>query len=448
MALPNDPDPKLAAYAHPERLVTTTWLAEHLGEPGLVVVESDEDVLLYDVGHIPGAVKVDWHTELNDPVTRDYVDGAGFARLCGERGITRETTVVFYGDRNNWWATYALWVFSLFGHPDVRILDGGRAKWVAEGREMTTEVPKPEPVDYPVVDRDDATIRAFKDDVLAHLGRPLVDVRSPGEYSGELLHMPDYPQEGAVRGGHIPGAAERPVGPGGGRGRDVQDPPGAGGHLPAGAGAVAVGRRRGVLPHRRALQPHLVRAHAPARLREGAQLRRQLDGVGQHRARADRRRAPSGVGAGPMTVSAQLPPQLAELVDEFAEVGPRDRLQLLLELSQELPELPERYMDAMASMEQVPECQSPLFLAVEVEPAGDRRVHLFFSAPREAPTTRGFASILRTGLDGEPAADVLAVPDDFYVALGLGQAVSPLRLRGMSAMLARIKNKVRTATAA
>jgi cysteine desulfuration protein SufE len=141
-----------------------------------------------------------------------------------------------------------------------------------------------------------------------------------------------------------------------------------------------------------------------------------------------------------------MPPQLAELVDEFAEVGPRDRLQLLLELSQELPELPERYADAAASMEQVPECQSPLFLAVEVEPAGigaDRRVHLFFSAPPEAPTTRGFASILRTGLDGEPAAEILAVPDDFYVALGLAQAVSPLRLRGMAAMLARIKKQVR-----
>jgi|GEM_PF-74657 len=210
MALANDTDPKLAAYAHPERLVTTQWLAANLGAAGLVVVESDEDVLLYDTGHVPGAVKVDWHTELNDPVTRDYVDGAGFAQLCGERGISRDTTVVIYGDRNNWWATYALWVFSLFGHPDVRILDGGRAKWVAEGREMTTEAPKPETGDYPVVERDDTTIRAFKDDVLAHLGRPLVDVRSPGEYSGELLHMPDYPQEGAVRGGHIPGAASVP----------------------------------------------------------------------------------------------------------------------------------------------------------------------------------------------------------------------------------------------
>ncbi|MGH3569277.1 MAG: sulfurtransferase [Pseudonocardia sp.] len=223
MALENDTDPKLAEYAHPDRLVTTDWLAANLGTgpaAGLVVVESDEDVLLYDTGHIPGSVKVDWHTELNDPVTRDYVDGTGFAQICGERGISRDTTVVFYGDKNNWWATYALWVFSLFGHPDVRILDGGRAKWVAEGREMTTEVPKPDSADsmaapYPVIERDDVTIRAFKDDVLAHLGgaggaNALVDVRSPGEYSGELLHMPDYPQEGAVRGGHIPGAASVP----------------------------------------------------------------------------------------------------------------------------------------------------------------------------------------------------------------------------------------------
>ncbi|GAY10041.1 sulfurtransferase [Pseudonocardia sp. N23] len=216
MALPADTDPKLADYAHPERLVTTEWLAANLGTEGLVVVESDEDVLLYDTGHIPGAVKVDWHTELNDPVTRDYVDGTRFAEICGERGIGRDTTVVFYGDRNNWWATYALWVFALFGHADVRILDGGRAKWVAEGREMTTEQPTPATVEYPVVERDDVTLRAFKDDVLAHLPKvrsgdgALVDVRSPGEYSGELLHMPDYPQEGAVRGGHIPGAASVP----------------------------------------------------------------------------------------------------------------------------------------------------------------------------------------------------------------------------------------------
>ena len=148
-----------------------------------------------------------------------------------------------------------------------------------------------------------------------------------------------------------------------------------------------------------------------------------------------------------MTSSTSLPAPLAELVEEFAEVGPRDKLQLLLELSQELPALPPRYADAADSMEQVSECQSPLFLAVEVDDDADRRVHLFFSAPPEAPTTRGFASILRTGLDGEPATEVLAVPDDFYVALGLAQAVSPLRLRGMAAMLARIKHRVRSQVA-
>lgn len=210
MPVPADPDPALSAYAHPERLVTTQWLADNLGSDGLVVVESDEDVLLYDTGHIPTAVKIDWHLDLNDQVTRDYVDGARFAALMSVAGISRDTTVVLYGDKNNWWAAYALWVFSLFGHPDVRLLDGGRAAWVAEGRPMTREVPTPAPTSYLQVERDDTVLRAFKDDVLAHLGQPLVDVRSPGEYSGELLHMPDYPQEGAMRGGHIPGAVNVP----------------------------------------------------------------------------------------------------------------------------------------------------------------------------------------------------------------------------------------------
>jgi thiosulfate/3-mercaptopyruvate sulfurtransferase len=212
MPIPQDTAESLRGYAHPERLVTTDWLAEHLGDPGLVVVESDEDVLLYDTGHIPGAVKVDWHTELNDPVTRDYVDAEGFAAICRAKGIARDSTIVFYGDNFNWWAAYALWVFTLFGHEDVRLLNGGRQAWVAEGRELTREQPKPEPTEYPYIDRDDSRIRAFRDDVVRQVaeGLPLVDVRSPGEYSGELLHMPDYPQEGAVRGGHIPGALSRP----------------------------------------------------------------------------------------------------------------------------------------------------------------------------------------------------------------------------------------------
>jgi thiosulfate/3-mercaptopyruvate sulfurtransferase len=212
MAVPNDPAPELREYAHPERLVTTSWLAHHLDDERLVVVESDEDVLLYDTGHIPGAIKVDWHTELNDQVTRDYLDAEGFARLCQAKGIGRDHTIVFYGDNFNWWAAYALWVFSLFGHADVRLLNGGRQKWTEEGRKLVKEVPQRPPSDYPVTRRDDDLIRAFRDQVLAHItaGKPLVDVRSPGEYTGELLSMPDYPQEGALRGGHIPGALSKP----------------------------------------------------------------------------------------------------------------------------------------------------------------------------------------------------------------------------------------------
>ena len=212
MPVPPDPSPELQQYARPEMLVTTGWLAEHLDDPDVVIVESDEDVLLYDTGHVPGAVKVDWHLDLNDPVTRDYVDEEKFAALLSKHGISRHSTVVFYGDNFNWWAAYALWVFTLFEHPDVRLLDGGRMKWTEEGRPMTTDVPSRPAADYPVVERKDPAIRAFRDDVMDHVqakGR-LVDVRSPGEYSGELLHMADYPQEGALRGGHIPGASSVP----------------------------------------------------------------------------------------------------------------------------------------------------------------------------------------------------------------------------------------------
>ena len=201
----------LQQYAHPERLVTTAWLEANLGTPGLVVAESDEDVLLYDTGHIPGAVKIDWHTDLNDPLTRDYVDADAFAALMRAKGITSDTTIVFYGDQNNWWAAYALWVTSLFGHADVRLLDGGRKKWVDEGRAMNTDIPAPADTDYPVTQRDDSVIRAYREQVLAHIGNgPLVDVRSPAEFTGELLHMADYPQEGAIRGGHIPTAHSVP----------------------------------------------------------------------------------------------------------------------------------------------------------------------------------------------------------------------------------------------
>lgn len=199
-------------YAHPEVLVSTAWVAEHRNDPTVRLLESNEDILLYDTGHIPGAVKIDWHVDLNDPTVRDYISKEQFENLLRQHGIDTNTTVVFYGDKNNWWATYAFWVFKLFGFANAKVMDGGRAKWVAEGRELTRQVPSYPPSNFVANPRNDAPIRAFRDDVLAHLesNGKLVDVRSPGEYKGELLHMADYPQEGALRGGHIPGAKNVP----------------------------------------------------------------------------------------------------------------------------------------------------------------------------------------------------------------------------------------------
>ncbi len=200
------------SYAHPEVLVETDWVAEHLDDPAVRIVESDEDILLYDQGHIPGAVMVDWVGDLNDRVRRDYLDRDAFEALCAEKGINNDTTVVFYGDKNNWWACYAFWVFQLFGHAGARIMNGGRAKWIAEGRPLSKDTPHVARAKYHAPERADYKIRAFRDQVLAHvLGRrPLIDVRSPAEFTGELLHMEAYPQEGALRGGHIPGAHNIP----------------------------------------------------------------------------------------------------------------------------------------------------------------------------------------------------------------------------------------------
>ena len=203
----------MAEYAHPEVLVDTAWVAEHLNDPNVRIVESNEDILLYDQGHIPGAIKIDWVADLNDQVVRDYLDREHFEKLLSAKGIGNDTTVVFYGDKNNWWATYALWVFKLYGHKDARIMNGGRAKWIAEGHDLTKEVPSYAPASYKAPERDDKTIRAFRDQVREHIkksGVALVDVRSPQEYSGERTHMPEYPQEGTLRGGHIPTAVSIP----------------------------------------------------------------------------------------------------------------------------------------------------------------------------------------------------------------------------------------------
>jgi thiosulfate/3-mercaptopyruvate sulfurtransferase len=199
-------------YNNPDKLVSTDWVAANLNETGIRIVESNEDPLLYPSGHIPGAVEVDWVKDLNDPLRRDYLDRSGFEALASRIGITPDTTVVFYGDKSNWWATYALWVFELFGHTNARIMDGGRLKWAEESRELTRERPGISPTSYSAPERDDSRIRAFRDGVLEHIqaNGQLVDVRSPGEYSGEKLHMEGYPQEGAVRGGHIPGADNVP----------------------------------------------------------------------------------------------------------------------------------------------------------------------------------------------------------------------------------------------
>ena len=201
-------------YVHPEMLVSTEWVAAHLDDPNVRIVESNEDPLLYPSGHIPGAVQVDWTEDLNDQVRRDYLGQDGFAALMSRIGVTPETTVVFYGDKNNWWACYALWVFQLFGHDNARIMDGGRLKWQQENRPLTRDVPTYPATNYPAQPRNDSRIRAFRDEVLAHVqaSKPLVDVRSPQEYKGELLHMPNYPNEGALRGGHIPGAKSVPWG--------------------------------------------------------------------------------------------------------------------------------------------------------------------------------------------------------------------------------------------
>lgn len=199
-------------YANPDVLVSTEWVAAHLDDPAVRIIESNEDQLLYPSGHVPGAVQVDWAVDLNDQLRRDYLRRDGFEALMARIGVTRDTVCVFYGDRNNWWATYAYWVFQLFGHDNARVMDGGRQKWEQEGRPLVREVPSHEATAYGAPERDDAPVRAFRDDVLAHLdaGGQLVDVRSPQEYSGERLHMPDFPNEGALRGGHIPGAKNIP----------------------------------------------------------------------------------------------------------------------------------------------------------------------------------------------------------------------------------------------
>jgi thiosulfate/3-mercaptopyruvate sulfurtransferase len=199
------------SYARPEYLVDTEWVAQHLEDPNVRIIESDEDPLLYPIGHIPGAVQVDWFSTLQHPLRRDFLTKEQFEEVCSKLGIANDTTVVFYGDKSNWFACYALWLFQYYGHENVRIMNGGRTKWEQENRPLVKEVPTYARTSYSAKEAD-KSIRAFRDDVFKHLEekKPLVDVRSPKEYSGELTHMPNYPQEGATRAGHIPTAVSIP----------------------------------------------------------------------------------------------------------------------------------------------------------------------------------------------------------------------------------------------
>jgi len=198
-------------YAHPEYLVETDWVADHLDDPSVRIIESNEDALLYKMGHIPGAVQVDWFTTLQHPVRRDFLTKEQFEEFCSKAGIENDTTLVFYGDKSNWFACYALWVFEYYGHKNVKIMNGGRAKWQQEKRPMSKEDPSYTRTSYNAKEPDES-IRAYREQVFAQVeaNKPLVDVRSAKEYTGELLHMPNYPQEGATRGGHIPGAVNIP----------------------------------------------------------------------------------------------------------------------------------------------------------------------------------------------------------------------------------------------
>ena len=211
MGIELDDHSQFANYAHPERFVSAAWLSARLGMPGLRVVESDEDAFLYDIGHIPGAVRIDWHNDLNDPVQRDFIDGEAFAELMSARGISRDDTVVIYGDRSNWWAAYTAWVFELFGHPDVRILDGGRDAWMGEERDTSFAVPEYPRTEYPVVERQDTPLRTFASQLLTETPAQLIDVRTPEHYAGTEEAAQDG-GVGTLRHGHIPGAINIPWG--------------------------------------------------------------------------------------------------------------------------------------------------------------------------------------------------------------------------------------------
>ena len=375
-------------------------------------------------------MKIDWHTDLNDPHVRDYINGAQFAELMDRKGITRDDTVVIYGDKSNWWAAYALWVFTLFGHPDVRLLDGGRDLWISNGRDTTLDVPTKQTTGYPVVERDDAPIRAFKDDVLGILGsQPLIDVRSPQEYTGERTHMPDYPEEGALRGGHIPTARSIPWGKAAddsGRFRSRAELDELYGFLQPDDKTVVYCRIGERSSHTWFVLTHLLGlpgcAITTARGPSGA----TRCGCPSPSARSLARRR---VVRCPLrwprwSPTSRRSPARTSCSCCWSSPTSCRRCP---------PTWSRRRWSRCPNASRRCSCTST--------PPTASTCGCSSARPPEAPTTRGFAAILAAGLDEQPAADILAVPDDFYTDLGLASLISPLRLRGMSAMLARIKRR-------
>ena len=262
-------------YVYPDKLVSTQWVADHLNDPKVRIVESNEDIMLYPRGHVPGAVQIDWIGDLNDPITRDYLNREQFEHLMARNGIANDTFVVFYGDKSNWWACYALWIFELFGHTNTAVMDGGRLKWEKEGRPLIKDVPAVPITAYHAPDRTDYKIRAFRDDVLKHIqvSLPLVDVRSPGEYSGQLFHMDGLSSGRLAAHRAHPRRGECAVGQGRKSGRrHIQDRRAVAPALRAGAGLEGVRQHHRLLPDRRTLQPHLVCAQVSAGLPERAEL--------------------------------------------------------------------------------------------------------------------------------------------------------------------------------
>ena len=273
-------------YAHPEMLVDTDWVEGHLDDPHVRAAEVDYDPLAnYRLGHIPGSVLFDWKRDINDPARRDVLSAGQLEELFERYGVSPDTTLVPYGDFNNWFAAFAVWLFDYYGIPNVRLMNGGRQEWIEEDRPLTREVPHPPATRYPTLHPQES-LRAYYEEVRGMLPAvakgtvALVDVRGPKEFSGEMLAPPEYPTENAQRGGHIPMGVNIPQGPGGARGRDLQEPHRAGEALPEPWDHTREGDRH-LLPHRGALQPHVVRVEASRGVRPGPELRRLVGRVGE-----------------------------------------------------------------------------------------------------------------------------------------------------------------------